>query len=218
MKQLFAILALSLTISCGAQTEVESLKVKNEITAKDYLYPDGTRLTATSEIPGPVGPQGEKGDPGEKGEPGNDGADGIGIPTGGAAGQILAKASATDYDVVWVENSGGSGLPGDNTGTTTVYASELTQDRDISGTDVNNIIRCTENAVLTITQDFDAMPVNQHIKLEAHDGAALTVRAADGVKLNYIDGNSGSIVARPLSYMTGILVKIKSNEFVITGQ
>lgn len=31
------------------------------------------------------------------------------VPTGGTAGQILAKASGTDYDTEWITNSGGSG-------------------------------------------------------------------------------------------------------------
>lgn len=38
---------------------------------------------------GGVGPQGPQGDPGE------------GVPTGGTAGQILIKNSATDYDTYW---------------------------------------------------------------------------------------------------------------------
>lgn len=33
--------------------------------------------------------------------------DGVGVPTGGTAGQVLAKASGTDYDTEWVDQSGG---------------------------------------------------------------------------------------------------------------
>ena len=33
-----------------------------------------------------------------------------GLPTGGTSGQVLAKSSGTDYDVGWVNQSGGSGL------------------------------------------------------------------------------------------------------------
>ena len=32
-----------------------------------------------------------------------------GLPTGGSSGQVLAKASGTDYDVTWVNQSGGGG-------------------------------------------------------------------------------------------------------------
>jgi hypothetical protein len=38
-----------------------------------------------------------------------DGGGAVGLPIGGAAGQVLAKASATDYDVEWVDQSGGGG-------------------------------------------------------------------------------------------------------------
>ena len=52
---------------------------------------------------GPQGPQGPKGDTGATGPAG------VGVPTGGAAGQVLAKASGTDYDTTWVNQSGGGG-------------------------------------------------------------------------------------------------------------
>jgi hypothetical protein len=32
---------------------------------------------------------------------------GVGVPTGGTTGQVLAKASATDYDFAWSSASGG---------------------------------------------------------------------------------------------------------------
>ena len=52
---------------------------------------------------GPAGPTGPQGPQGEKGD------DGVGIPAGGTTGQVLAKASETDYDTEWVNASGGSG-------------------------------------------------------------------------------------------------------------
>jgi hypothetical protein len=36
-------------------------------------------------------------------------ADGQGVPVGGTTGQVLAKASATDYDTEWVDESAGGG-------------------------------------------------------------------------------------------------------------
>lgn len=44
---------------------------------------------------GPVGPSGDTGPQGAKGDPG------IGIADGGLAGQVLVKASETDYDTKW---------------------------------------------------------------------------------------------------------------------
>ena len=38
---------------------------------------------------------------------GRQGVDGIGVPTGGIAGQVLTKASGTDYDTEWQDSTGG---------------------------------------------------------------------------------------------------------------
>src|SRR5690606_10652900 len=47
---------------------------------------------------------GPKGDPGEQGPPG------AGVPAGGAAGQVLAKATAADHDTQWIDPpTGGDG-------------------------------------------------------------------------------------------------------------
>lgn len=59
--------------------------------------------------------KGEKGDKGDTGEKGEKGDTGIGIPVGGTTGQVLAKASDTDYDTHWVNQSGGSGGTSDYT-------------------------------------------------------------------------------------------------------
>lgn len=37
------------------------------------------------------------------------GADGVGVPSGGTTGQLLAKASNTNYDTEWVTGGGGGG-------------------------------------------------------------------------------------------------------------
>jgi hypothetical protein len=63
---------------------------------------------------GPDGPQGLPGPPGVQGFPGADGQDGTngidgidgapgpGVATGGATGNMLVKASATDFDTQWI--------------------------------------------------------------------------------------------------------------------
>jgi hypothetical protein len=51
--------------------------------------------------------KGDQGDPGATGDPG---ADGAGVPAGGTTGQILKKASGTDFDTEWDdEAAAGSG-------------------------------------------------------------------------------------------------------------
>ena len=58
---------------------------------------------------GDKGDKGDKGDQGDKGDKGDKGDTGEGVPTGGTAGQILAKIDATDYNTQWIAPpSGGS--------------------------------------------------------------------------------------------------------------
>ncbi len=78
---------------------------------------DADRLTIDGVASGPhlTGPQGETGNQGIQGPTGATGATGAagaagqGVPTGGTSGQVLAKASGTDYDTHWVDQSGGGG-------------------------------------------------------------------------------------------------------------
>lgn len=44
------------------------------------------------------------------GPAGRDGTDGIGVPSGGSAGQVLKKASNEDYDTEWADEGGGSSV------------------------------------------------------------------------------------------------------------
>lgn len=62
---------------------------------------------------GAPGVNGLDGLPGKDGVDGQDGADGVGVPTGGASGQILAKTTATDFDTHWIDppTGGGADLP-----------------------------------------------------------------------------------------------------------
>lgn len=50
-----------------------------------------------------VGPEGPQGDPGDTGPAGQ------GVPTGGTAGQVLAKIDGTNYNTEWVDQTGGGG-------------------------------------------------------------------------------------------------------------
>ena len=77
---------------------------------------------AASTVAGPTGPQGNTGPTGPTGPTGADstvagptgptgpqgvagvGEGGVGIPTGGTAGQVLSKVSATDYDTEWANS------------------------------------------------------------------------------------------------------------------
>ena len=47
------------------------------------------------------------GQDGSPGQPGTDGTDGVGVPAGGTTGQVLSKASGTDYDTEWTTPEAG---------------------------------------------------------------------------------------------------------------
>ena len=58
---------------------------------------------------GPTGSTGPAGSKGDQGDPGPAGDDGEGVPVGGTTNQVLAKASDTDFDTEWVDQTGGGG-------------------------------------------------------------------------------------------------------------
>jgi hypothetical protein len=70
---------------------------------------DGTTVLVGAGTVGPAGP---------KGDAGTNGTNGQGVPTGGTTGQVLAKASGTNYDTEWVDQSGGGGGSGTVTSVT----------------------------------------------------------------------------------------------------
>jgi hypothetical protein len=76
------------------------------VAADDNFYVwDGSAWTSLGTLAGPQGPAGATGPAGADGTDGADGADGadgVGVITGGTTGQVLAKASNTDYDTEWV--------------------------------------------------------------------------------------------------------------------
>ncbi|MEA5461779.1 collagen-like protein [Arcicella sp. LKC2W] len=57
---------------------------------------------------GATGPQGQTGVPGATGA---NGTNGQGVPTGGTAGQVLAKIDGTNFNTQWVTPSSGTSLP-----------------------------------------------------------------------------------------------------------
>ena len=76
-----------------------------------------------------------------KGAQGNPGTNGQGVPTGGNAGQVLAKIDSTDYNTTWITPSGGGGGgvgQVDTLYTGSAYAATITLIHDMF--DYDNII------------------------------------------------------------------------------
>lgn len=92
---------------------------------------------------GPAGPAGGQGPAGVKGDPG------VGVPVGGTTGQVLGKASATDFDTGWIDQiSGGGG------GITTEDAVDAVATALTAG---NNIDITYDDTANTITVDVEAL-------------------------------------------------------------
>lgn len=114
---------------------------------------------ADSTVAGPTGPQGPAGNTGPQGQQGvagptgaqgpagndgADGADGLGVPSGGSTNQVLAKASNTDNDTAWVDNTGGHAIKDEGGSALTTRANmtfigELVEASDNSSTTSTDI-------------------------------------------------------------------------------
>lgn len=67
----------------------------------------GTEADFLNSLIGADGADGTNGTDGQDGANGQDGADGQGVPSGGAAGQLLSKIDNTDYNTQWVDAPSG---------------------------------------------------------------------------------------------------------------
>lgn len=90
-------------ISVVQSNVIESSTVDATITT------GGIGATGATGATGPTGSQGATGPAGATGAQGPQGDAGVGVPVGGTTGQVLAKASNTNYDTEWVAQTGGGG-------------------------------------------------------------------------------------------------------------
>lgn len=67
---------------------------------------------------------------GPPGAPGAPGADGVGVPAGGAAGQVLTKIDAADYNTHWTTPGAGGGGGGIYPAMTTPLVADFTREID----------------------------------------------------------------------------------------
>jgi hypothetical protein len=80
-----------------------------EVRAPLDVYSQGEVDALIASNPGPPGPAGPAGPAGADGATGPTGATGPGVASGGTAGQILSKTSATDYVTGWIDAPTGTG-------------------------------------------------------------------------------------------------------------
>jgi len=89
--------------------------------------------------------------------------------------------------------------------------------RELLKADTGNTIECTRSATLTILKDLD-MEIGETINLEAHNGAILIIKANPEVEINYTRAGSVYFDSSPKSVKFGILWKIDTNSYIISGQ
>ena len=88
-----------------------------------------------------------KGEKGDSGRDGNTGLNGVGVPTGGTTGQVLAKNSNADYDTEWVNGGGGGGgIDSVSSADGTVIVSTVSGDVDLSVPATTNVVCLVRNA------------------------------------------------------------------------
>lgn len=129
-------MAVTIKIRRGPKASLPSLAV-GELgfctdTGELYIGTAGGNMVPLGEqgLPGAAGPEGPAGETGPTGPAGADGADGEGVPAGGTAGQVLTKASGTDYDTTWDDPPDGESPTAANIGAVIAGATEKTTPAD----------------------------------------------------------------------------------------
>jgi hypothetical protein len=175
--------------------------------------------------PGPPGPAstvpGPPGDPGPKGDPGAastvPGPPGPGVPAGGTTGQLAAKATATDYDIHWVNppTSGVSSVNG-STGDVVLTSTYV----DVTGDTMTG--QLVVPSIATGGSNYAdsgniRMPNNQSLtsRNAANTGNVPLVRlnASDVVSIGDAAHmtNAGQSLSLGASYASGGVVKLANN-------
>ena len=131
---------------------------------------------------GATGPQGPQGETGATGATGPQGPAGVGVPSGGATGDVLRKTSATNYETYW-DNLTALDIPYDNTSSgmtaTDVQAavtelnSSLTEYAEITDSFITNI-NTNVCEVSSVVQKIKGIPLCR-VKLTLKPKASNTV-------------------------------------------
>jgi hypothetical protein len=122
---------------------------------------------------------------GPAGADGADGAPGQGVPTGGTAGQVLAKVDSTDYNTEWVNQTGGATNEITNTDGFNTYSVSV-------GTDGVVTMNTARGSI-----EFGAMPEvgapqHLHIMRPADQGGSTDLYFGDDYNYFKLPGNYGA--------------------------
>lgn len=132
----------------------------------------------------------------------------IGIPTGGASGDVLTKGSGTDYDADWAAPASPSlGYVGVNAQTGTTYTIVLGDD--------GKLVTLSNASAVTVTLPQDssvAIAVGHRIDFAGIGVGLVTFAAGTGATVN----GTPSLVTRA-RYSAATAIKIAANTWLLVG-
>jgi hypothetical protein len=140
-----------------------------------------------------AGPQGLQGPAGANGAPG---ADGAGVPSGGTLGQILKKASSSNFDTVWGNESGGTW--GSITGTLA------------SQTDLQTVLTAKQYKTVITVGASNADYITDGVADQTEINAAITAANAAGggiVQLKGYSATSPAIISAEIVMKSNVILQ-----------
>lgn len=151
--------------------------------------------------------RGAAGAQGDAGPAGPAGAAGAGVPTGGTAGQVLAKTTNADLDTHWIDPPAVNAARTINTqtGSYTLQLSDAGAIVEMNAAGANNLT-VPDNATV-------AIPVGTQVDVAQYGAGQTTIVPGAGVTVVSVSSNK-KIAAR---YGTATLYKRATNEWVLTG-
>jgi len=136
------------------------------------------------------------------GADGTDGTDGVGLPAGGTAGQVVAKASGADYDYELVAPPSGGGLA------LTRKTHDPTSSTDVGTTSTSAVDVSASNLVVTFT-----VPTSGTVRVTLQ--AMPSGPSNANIFWTLREGTTDLAVGRPVAFST---TQVRAHvEFVITG-
>jgi len=156
--------------------------------------------------------RGATGAQGNIGPAGSAGADGAGVPAGGTAGQVLAKATNADLDTEWIDPPEGGGGSGNGPRTINTQVANYTLQLVDAGELIEMNMAGANN--LTVPDHTTvAFPIGTQIDLAQYGAGQTTVVPGAGVTIVSVNSNR-KLFAR---YSTATLYKRATNEWLLTG-
>lgn len=184
---------------------------------------------------GPQGEQGAQGIQGEQGPQGIQGPAGVGVPTGGSAGQVLTKTSSSDYAVQWAtpQTSGQYSLledpltPDGDAEIITAYTTFLAQGTYTINIGLPVVIDGNEiDNVVTVPVSFNVNDQYKYFRapVEGESSRSEYISTSDiiiGTPIVDTDYQNRVSIAADLTNLYSIMVSITANTILLpypTGQ